>query len=166
MRKSFIALLCVLLSGCSVWVQFKDSVGLLPSTSQIELNIAANQQLNQRSDGSSSPVLLRVYELSSPVLFRSLGFYSLFEDDQASLGDEYVRRYEFQLEPGDTWNDHITLDEQTRALGFAVAFRDSNGAVWRFTYDIDERRSYYLDVDIENNVLSVDKTSGVEQIYF
>ncbi|GAL15373.1 hypothetical protein JCM19233_6395 [Vibrio astriarenae] len=95
-----------------------------------------------------------------------MGFYALFEEDKESLGDEYIRRYEFQLEPGDTWNDNLILDPETRALGFAVAFRNSNGAVWRFTYDIDERKSYYLDVSIQDNVLSVDKTSGVEQIYF
>ncbi|WP_413111698.1 type VI secretion system lipoprotein TssJ [Thaumasiovibrio sp. DFM-14] len=154
------------LNGCAIWGQFKDTVGLIPATAEVEINISTADILNLRPDGSSSPVILRVYELSSPILFRSLGFFSLFENDRAALGDEYIRRYEFQLEPEEQLRQKLILDESTRAVGFAVAFRNVNSAVWRVSHDIDARTSYYLDVTLEDNILDVKNTVGVEQIYF
>ena len=101
MRSIAILLGCALLSGCSMWGQFKESTGITPETSSIELVIEASSVLNVREGGQSSPVILRVHELTSPVLFRSLDFFALFENDKASLGDEYIKRYEYQMQPGE-----------------------------------------------------------------
>lgn len=57
-----------------MWEQFKESSGITPETSSIELVIEASELLNVREQGQSSPVILRVHELTSPVLFRSLDF--------------------------------------------------------------------------------------------
>ncbi|MCG2838346.1 type VI secretion system lipoprotein TssJ [Photobacterium sp. WH77] len=167
MRNYFFALVTALsLSGCAVWEQFKDTTGLIPETAEVEVHIMTDKSLNLRPNGSSSPAILRIYELSSPVLFRSLDFFSLFENDKAALGDEYIKRYEYQLEPDQELTEFLKLQPETRAVGFAVAFRDINGTSWRTIHTIEERESYYLDVNLVNNVLSVERTQGVEQIYF
>ncbi|MDO6708568.1 MULTISPECIES: type VI secretion system lipoprotein TssJ [unclassified Photobacterium] len=154
------------LSGCAVWEQFKDTAGLIPETAEIEVQISTDKSLNVRPNGLSSPAILRVYELSSPVLFRSLDFFSLFENDKAALGDEYIKRYEYQLEPGQDLTEFLKLQPETRAVGFAVAFREINGTSWRTIHTVEERKSYFLDVKLKNNVLAVEHTQGVEQIYF
>lgn len=159
-------LLSLLLSGCSIWEQFKVSTGLTPETAEVELLIKTDTLLNLRGNGSSSPVILRVYELASPILFRSLDFFSIFENDKASLGDEYIKRHEYQFEPGETFQQRLTLQPETRAIGFAVAFRDINGTSWRSVHDIEERQSYFLDVSIIKSSLTVENTVGTEQIYF
>ncbi len=167
MRNLFLPLLLsILLSGCSIWEQFKVSTGLTPEFAEVELKISTDTALNLRENGSSSPVILRVYELSSPILFRSLDFFSIFENDKASLGDEYIKRHEYQLEPGETLQEFLTLQAETRAIGFAVAFRDVNGTSWRSVHDIEERQSYFLDVSIIKSSLTVENTVGIEQIYF
>ncbi|GAB6260814.1 type VI secretion system lipoprotein TssJ [Photobacterium sp. CCB-ST2H9] len=167
MRNLLLGLMVALsLSGCAVWEQFKDTAGLIPETAEIEVHITTDKSLNVRPNGSSSPAILRIYELSSPVLFRSLDFFSLFENDKSALGDEYIKRYEYQLEPGQELTEFLKLQPETRAVGFAVAFRDINGTSWRTIHTIEERKSYFLDVNLVNNVLSVERTKGVEQIYF
>lgn len=109
MRSIAMLLGCALLSGCSMWDQFKESTGITPETSSVELVIEASSVLNVREGGQSSPVILRVHELTSPVLFRSLDFFALFENDKASLGDEYIKRYEYQMQPGDKIHEFWSL---------------------------------------------------------
>lgn len=66
MRKVVLLIGFALLSGCTMWDQFKETTGITPETSSIELVIDASPVLNERVGGQSSPVILRVHELSSP----------------------------------------------------------------------------------------------------
>ncbi|EGQ8092648.1 type VI secretion system lipoprotein TssJ [Vibrio vulnificus] len=166
MRSIAILLGCTLLSGCSMWDQFKESTGITPETSSIELVIEASSVLNVREGGQSSPVILRVHELTSPVLFRSLDFFALFENDKTSLGDEYIKRYEYQMQPGEKIHEFLELDPTTRAVGFSVAFRDIDGSSWRKVEVIEEKSEYYIKLKLEGSELISDKTRGIEQVYF
>ncbi|PML13258.1 type VI secretion system-associated lipoprotein [Vibrio tasmaniensis] len=149
-----------------MWEQFKESSGITPETSSIELVIEASEHLNIREQGQSSPVILRIHELTSPVMFRSLDFFALFENDKASLGDEYIKRYEYQLQPGDKLHELLELDPKTRALGFSVAFRNINGSSWRKVEVIEEKSEYFLRLKVEGSELSSNNTRGIEQTYF
>ncbi|MEZ8045778.1 type VI secretion system lipoprotein TssJ [Vibrio sp. 10N.222.54.F12] len=166
MHKLIAPIILFLLSGCSMWEQFKESSGITPETSSIELVIEASEHLNIREQGQSSPVILRIHELTSPVMFRSLDFFALFENDKASLGDEYIKRYEYQLQPGDKLHELLELDPKTRALGFSVAFRNINGSSWRKVEVIEEKSEYFLRLKVEGSELSSNNTRGIEQTYF
>lgn len=151
MRSIILLVGSVLLSGCTMWGT--------PETSSIELVIEASPVLNERVGGQSSPVILRVHELSSPVLFRSLDFFALFDNDKASLGDEYIKRHEYQIQPGDNLEKILILDSDTRALGFSVAFRDIDGSSWRKVVEIEERSEYELTLRLEGSDLMTDADS-------
>ncbi|MGR5094584.1 type VI secretion system lipoprotein TssJ [Vibrio maritimus] len=166
MRNFLLSLIVFMMSGCSMWDQFKESSGITPETSSIELVIEADPVLNLRKGGQPSPVILRVHELSSPVLFRSLDFFALFENDKAALGDEYIKRYEYQVQPGDNIHQMLELDPATRAVGFSVAFRDIDGSAWRKVEVIEEKSEYYLKLKLKGSELSSNTTRGIEQTYF
>jgi type VI secretion system protein VasD len=166
MRKLGVLIAILLLSGCSMWDQLKESTGITPETSSIELAIEADAMLNMRKGGQPSPVILRVHELSSPVLFRSLDFFALFENDKESLGDEYIKRYEYQVQPGDKLHEMLELDPNTRAVGFSVAFRDIDGSAWRQVETIEEKSEYFLRLKLKGSELSSNNTRGIEQTYF
>ncbi|GAL20906.1 type VI secretion system lipoprotein TssJ [Vibrio maritimus] len=166
MRNFLLSLIVLMMSGCSMWDQFKESSGITPETSSIELVIEADPVLNLRKGGQPSPVILRVHELSSPVLFRSLDFFALFENDKAALGDEYIKRYEYQVQPGDNIHQMLELDPATRAVGFSVAFRDIDGSAWRKVEVIEEKSEYYLKLKLKGSELSSNTTRGIEQTYF
>ncbi|WP_394136271.1 type VI secretion system lipoprotein TssJ [Aliivibrio fischeri] len=166
MRKLLTFSLIFLLSGCTMWEQFKESTGITPETSSIELIITADKVLNVREGGQSSPVILRIHELNSPVLFRNLDFFALFENDKDALGDEYIKRYEYQIQPGDVVHETLVLDPATRAIGFSVAFRDINGSSWRKVELIEEKSEYFLKLNLKESELSSNNTRGIEQIYF
>ena len=139
-----ILLISLLLQGCSVWDQFKESTGITPETSSIELKIDTASLVNVRINGQSSPVILRIHELTSPVLFRSLDFFALFESDKDALGDEYIKRYEYEIQPNEKLHQIIKLDPATRAIGFSVAFRKIDGSAWRRLELIEEKTNYFL----------------------
>ena len=166
MRNFLLSLIVFMMSGCSMWDQFKESSGITPETSSIELVIEADPVLNLRKGGQPSPVILRLHELSSPVLFRSLDFFALFENDKAALGDEYIKRYEYQVQPGDNIHQMLELDPATRAVGFSVAFRDIDGSAWRKVEVIEEKSEYYLKLKLKGSELSSNTTRGIEQTYF
>ncbi|MGF1805386.1 type VI secretion system lipoprotein TssJ [Aliivibrio sifiae] len=166
MRNLLIVTLVLVLSGCTMWDQFKESTGITPETSSIELIITADSVLNVREGGQSSPVILRIHELNSPVLFRNLDFFALFENDKAALGDEYIKRYEYQIQPGDVIHEILVLDPETRAIGFSVAFRDINGSSWRKVELIEEKSEYFLKLNLKESELSSNNTRGIEQTYF
>ncbi len=166
MRNSIFLLAIIALSGCSVWEQFKESTGITPDTSSVEVIIQASEILNVRENGQASPVIMRIHELSSPVLFRSLDFFALFENDKASLGDEYIKRYEYQIQPGERIHQIIKLDPSTRALGVSVAFRNINGSSWRRVELIEEKSEYFMRLTLEESEMLSDTTRGIEQTYF
>lgn len=166
MQNLLIVTLVLVLSGCTMWDQFKESTGITPETSSIELIITADSVLNVREGGQSSPVILRIHELNSPVLFRNLDFFALFENDKAALGDEYIKRYEYQIQPGDVIHETLVLDPETRAIGFSVAFRDINGSSWRKVELIEEKSEYFLKLNLKESELSSNNTRGIEQTYF
>lgn len=166
MRLLIITSFLFLLSGCSMWDKTKESVGITPETSSIQLTITADDILNVREGGQSSPVILRIHELNSPVLFRNLDFFALFENDKAALNDEYIKRYEYQVQPGEVIYETIQLDPKTRVLGFSVAFRNIDEATWRKVELIDEKSEYVLDLNLKESILSTNNTPGIMQIYF
>ena len=100
------------------------------------------------------------------MLFRSLDFFALFENDKASLGDEYIKRYEYQMQPGEKIHEFLELDPATRAVGFSVAFRDIDGSSWRKVEVIEEKSEYYIKLKLEGSELISDNTRGIEQVYF
>ena len=161
-----ILMISLLLQGCSVWDQFKESTGITPETSSIELKIDTASLVNVRINGQSSPVILRIHELTSPVLFRSLDFFALFESDKDALGDEYIKRYEYEIQPNEKLHQIIKLDPATRAIGFSVAFRKIDGSAWRRLELIEEKTNYFLKLHIEGSELTTDSTRGIEQNYF
>ena len=166
MRNLTSILMILLLQGCSVWDQFKESTGITPETSSIELQIDTASLVNVRINGQSSPVILRIHELTSPVLFRSLDFFALFESDKDALGDEYIKRYEYEIQPNEKIYQTIKLDPATRAVGFSVAFRQIDGSAWRKLELIEEKTNYFLKLHIEGSELTTDSTRGIEQNYF
>ncbi len=166
MRKVVLLIGFALLSGCTMWDQFKETTGITPETSSIELVIDASPVLNERVGGQSSPVILRVHELSSPVLFRSLDFFALFENDKESLGDEYIKRYEYQIQPGESLDQILTLAPSTRALGFSVAFRDIDGSSWRKVVELEAKSKYVMKLKLEGSDLLTAPDGDLEQVYF
>lgn len=120
-----------------------------PKPTLIAVSLRADVALNPDARGRPSPLVVRIYELKSPVAFERADFVSLFERDQATLGAEFVAREEFVMRPGESrqWDKPAGAD--TRVIAAVAAFRDLERARWRATVPIvpNERNAYLLKLD-------------------
>ena len=104
----------------------------------LEISIQADAGVNPDARNRPAPVVIRIYELRAPVAFEAADFFSLFDRDQATLGNDLMTREEIQLRPGDTLKRVSELKPEARVLGVVSAYRDLEHSVWRGTYVLPE----------------------------
>lgn len=159
---SLMAVACLNLVGCSN--QVPDEVKV---PQRLEIQITTDSKVNTDDKNRPSPVLVRVYALSSDAAFSSADFFSLQNNDTATLGNDLITRDEFILRPGDVQNIRRKMDPKTRNIGILVGFRDLAKSKWREVYKLEEAPdvAWYqrimpvlkvrLDINIELNTITV-----------
>jgi type VI secretion system protein VasD len=103
----------------------------------LALAVVASSGLNPDADGRPSPVVVRIYQLTSTGEFLGAEFAALYPNDSATLGKTLVSKQEFSALPGQHDSVKLELASETRALGVLVAFRDIDHARWRVTASAD-----------------------------
>ena len=122
--------LILLSAGCAL-------VEPIPNTFNIAINAGA--KVNPDSEGRTSPVVLRVYELSSNKAFESLDFFDLYDNDKEVLEKAFVKKQEMELNPNESRQINFVLDSETKYIGFLVAFQDIDSAKWREVHSVEKR---------------------------
>ncbi|MDK2126552.1 type VI secretion system lipoprotein TssJ [Parachitinimonas caeni] len=116
--------------------------------------LAANSNVNPDVNGRSSPIAVRVYQLTGTSAFKSADFFSLYERDKQTLGEEYISTEEYILVPGETKKIERKLDDRARAIGVLAAFRDLEKSQWRSFAEItDGHRSSLLSREVKLPIL-------------
>jgi len=145
-RIFLLVLAAVVASGCA-------SSGSSP----IKVNgfIRASTDINQDTNGRSSPVVVRVYQLKASVGFEQADFFSIYDNENAALGSDLLARDEFELKPGVSHPYEKALDPGTRFVGVLAAFRDIDNARWRAVSALPEQSmtSFLSTPDIQIEIL-------------
>ncbi|MDH2432934.1 type VI secretion system lipoprotein TssJ [Pokkaliibacter sp. MBI-7] len=130
-----------LLSGCST----VNSV-VPPST---DLDFKVSKQVNPDPSGRASPLVVRIYELSSRSVFDSQDFFALYDNPDQVLSQDMLSKDELVLEPGSKKTVTLRLDRKTRYIAVMAAFRDIENARWRDVVVADPEGYDDFDVNIE-----------------
>lgn len=109
----------------------------IPDALTISINTASD--LNPDSEGRSSPIVLRIYELSDMKVYKESDFFDIFDNDKEILGEALVKKSEMELNPNESRKVEIQLNEKTKHIGFLAAYRDIDTAKWRETMAIDAK---------------------------
>ena len=109
----------------------------IPDALTISINTASD--LNPDSEGRSSPIVLRIYELSDMKVYKESDFFDIFDNDKEILGEALVNKSEMELNPNESRKIDIPLNEKTKYIGFLAAYRDIDTAKWRETMVIDAK---------------------------
>jgi type VI secretion system protein VasD len=126
-----------------------------PPPTVAELKITATQDVNPTASGQGAPVMLRVYELSSPSGFEKAEFFPLLNADAKTLGADMVKRHEYLLAPGTTKQESLTAPDQVQALGLFAAYRDITHATWRKTVSLPPHKTTPVTVSASASGLNV-----------
>lgn len=111
------------LGGCAVANAVVDPYTKI----RIEPSIGINPDPHDRP----SPVVVRLYELTSKAAFENSDFFSLYDNAAQALAGDLIASEEFVLLPGKTFKHRMQLKEQTRYIGVIAAFQDIQDAQWR-----------------------------------
>lgn len=105
---------------------------------RLDLVVAAAGDVNPNDRKQASPIVVRVYELRSEVIFGDADFFTLQHKDKDLLADDLVARDQFMLRPGETRRIRREAGDEAKALGVIAEYRDLPGSVWRAAYRLSE----------------------------
>jgi type VI secretion system protein VasD len=125
------------------------------SNIKLKASVEASENVNPDPGGRPSPVVVRVYQLRSPDIFKSADFFAIYDNEVATLGQTFVRRDEFELQPGTKSDYDDEIDPSTKYIGVLVAFRDLDNARWRSFVQLPDEKKVYLQIDLESLTVSV-----------
>lgn len=100
----------------------------------LEISIAAAADANIDTHDRGAPILLRIYELASDVVFLEADFFALQDREKITLGSDLLSVDAFMLRPGETRSIRRKAQPGTTAIGVFAAYRDLPAAVWRTSH--------------------------------
>lgn len=150
--KLFVGIFLLLtLSACS-------SKLFQPFSTWAQVEVHTDRGMNPDDSGRPSPVVVRLYELSSINEFNQTDdFFVLYDQDKETLADALLNKEEFTLRPGDTARLERKLNENTRYIGVLVAFRNIDGNQWKTHFKLKPNRTNRLQIDIKDVAVRIKK---------
>ena len=118
----FLVIISAALGACQVFEE---------SPTRIQAMIEASEDLNPDHGGQASPIVVRMYQLSSPTAFNNASYFALQDNDVAELGEALKGMEEIELRPGQKLELARELNPGTNFVGFMAGYRDIDNASWR-----------------------------------
>ena len=123
----------------------------------MKLSITSTQNANLDSEGISSPVMLKFYELKSAEKFTKLDFWALTDNADEKLGDNLISQTKHIIVPNSEQVYKIIFDDEAKFLGIIASFQDiDNKATWRFINKLAISDYESIDLIIDENHLKED----------
>ena len=129
-----IKMLVVLWLSFSVLAGCQAVYATFPPSTKLHFRVA--QDINPDLDGRPSPVIIKVYELASKTVFENQDFFALYDNPDAILRTDLLKKDELVFEQGQRSEYRMALQPATRAVAVVVAYRDIEGARWRAVVDV------------------------------
>jgi type VI secretion system protein VasD len=126
-----------------------------PPPTTVALTLAASADANANAAGQGTPVQVRVYQLASATGFGNAEFFQLFNQDQATLGADLVKRDDFFLAPGQSKTSALTPTDQVKVLGVFAAYQNFQQATWRATTMIPAHQATAITVSVGKTGVTV-----------
>ena len=120
---------------------------IVPPSTDLRINVAKN--VNPDITGRPSPVVMKVFELSSRTIFDTQDFFTLYDEPESILGPDLLKKDELELQPDSKQKHSMKLNKNTRYIGLIVAYRDIDKARWRSVIEVDPTGYDGINVNVE-----------------
>jgi len=131
-----------------------------PKQRSLEGGIYTSSDLNPDRNGRPSPVVLRIYQLSSKDNFANADFFTLYDDAEALLSKDLINVEERELLPGAHYEYDVELEPKTEYVGILVAYKEIDKAKWNSVAQVPEKKWFDLInkpvIEIKINKLSAE----------
>lgn len=123
----------------AVWLLFAGCAGGGPEPISTGARLHGTEDLNPNQQGRASPVMVRIFPLSTDAAFRSAGIVNLQGDEPALVAGDLTGPVLSQLlRPGQTVALDLSYAPATAYLGVIAEFIDPN-AEWRAVVKVPEQ---------------------------
>ncbi|MFA9453105.1 MAG: type VI secretion system lipoprotein TssJ [Candidatus Aminicenantaceae bacterium] len=151
MKKSYLKIV----TGARVWSYGGLTVLVLllvacGGSKQIDLNLQGTQEMNKQQS-----CVIYVYQLRTDTNFMNASLESFWEQGRESFASDVVEERKYQLVPGETRTDLLTLKEDTVYLGAVGDFNDPDKEGWRQVYSLEKKIPKQLYIVIGYNRLDI-----------
>lgn len=123
-----IASILVTISACSttakVWKPYDD------------ITISAKAYVNPDGSDRSSPIQVKIYELSARSTFDNLDFDRAFYEAKTLLSDQLVSEAEYTIQPSETIKHKVDLKKSAHFIAILAGFIDVDNARWKHIYEV------------------------------
>ena len=120
---------------------------IVPPSTDLMFNVS--EDINPDKSGRASPVVVKVFELSSRTIFDTQDFFTLYESPEKILGPDLLKKDELELQPEQLKEHKMVLNKNTRYIGFVVAYRNIDGSRWRAVVEADPTGYKNITLNIE-----------------
>jgi type VI secretion system VasD/TssJ family lipoprotein len=98
---------------------------------RLPMTLSATADVNPNARGNPQPIVVRIYQLRSDQAFLKADQQELFDDEQKVLGQEFIGRTEYLVDPSQKQTQEINFAKEAVYVGVAAAFFDIRNAQWR-----------------------------------
>jgi type VI secretion system protein VasD len=131
-----------------------------PPPTVVQLTLTASPDANPTASGQGAPVQLVVYQLGSASGFSSAEFFQLFNQDQATLGADLIKKDQFTLAPGQSKTATLSPTDMVKSLGVFAAYRDFQHATWRATASVPAHQTTSITITAGHDGVTVATAPG------
>jgi type VI secretion system protein VasD len=135
--------IAMVLSGCG------------SSPTRLEANVVAAEDVNKDELGRALPIVVRVYELKTTGSFKAADFFSIYDQESATLGGDLLAREELQLRPGEQHTIEREAAPEAQYLGVVGAFREIDSARWRATHPLKSGETNKVEIKLGSDAVSI-----------
>ena len=134
-----VILVCLLLAPLVVsCTKTKSTVGkYLDVDTNVKLTFDVTSDINPDDRGRPSPLVVRLYELKSPILFERANFLDVYERDEEVLGADYIARHALKsLTPGADRVEELRISDEAQYIALFAEFNQYRDAEYRLVIPV------------------------------
>lgn len=144
---SILIVVLMMISACGLFG--KDEPPPVPEPTRIVLEFESAGDINPNIAGRPSPLVVRIYQLTSYSEFEDADFNSLFENDSEVLGSDLVDKQEIYLKPSEKRTVFFETSDTIRTVGVMAAFRYYHQGQWKAAAAVQKNKTNVIYVSIK-----------------
>jgi len=111
--------------------------GFLNLDTDLSLTFIVDADINPDDKKIPSPLIIRMYELRSPNMFKKSNFIDIYEKDAEILGADMIAKKRLKyMEPGETRETSFVLSNETKYVGLYAEFLEYKDAEYKLVIPI------------------------------
>jgi len=118
-----------------------------PPPTVVTLNLVADKDVNSTPGGAGAPLVTRIYQLSSDAAFSTAEFFQLFNQDQATLKTDLVKKDEYILAPGQTKTATLNPTDMVTTIGIFAAYQNFQTVTWRAVVEVAPHKTTTINLE-------------------